>query len=149
MYKVIFSIFLAITALLLVSGHSGAYTGGNGAAPLGRVGVPEVIYHDSGTLSVGRVAPGQDVALTLWSSDNAASRAANAFMAAEARRNPRLTHIGVNVDESPAMFHEILRRDRLDGDSLQLHVPADEAARLLSGFGSYRTVFRGKAVAEK
>ncbi|MDE6118593.1 MAG: hypothetical protein K2F82_01875 [Muribaculaceae bacterium] len=150
MYKVIFSLFLALTALLLMSGHSGAYTGGNGSVPLRRVSLPEVINHDAGTLVVDRIAPGQNLALTLWSSDDAASRVANAMMAAKARRDPGLTHIGVNVDESPAMFHEILRRDRLDSDSLQLHVSPDEAARLISGMGGgYRTVFRERDVAKK
>lgn len=141
MYKVIFSIFVSAIVLVLVSSHSGAFNADNLSVPR-RVTVPEIIRHDTGTLHTASfMRPDGQLSLTLWSSDDAASRAANAELAAKARRDPSLTHIGVNVDESPAMFHEILRRDKLDGDSLQLHVSGDEASRLLSSVG-YTTAFQ-------
>ncbi len=139
MYKVVFSIFLAATALVLVSSHSSAYTAGGRHSASAEL--PDAIVHDSGTIRTSDLAPeGGRVAVTLWSSDNAASRLANAEMAMMARRDPGLTHVGINVDRSPAMFREILRRDRLDSDSLQLHVSGTEASKLMSAIG-YSTVF--------
>ncbi len=139
MYKVILSIFLAATALVLISSHSGAYPAGRNASRK-RVGVPEAIVHDQGVIHPAELSGDAQLAITLWSSENAASRAANAAMAAKARMDPGLVHVGVNVDESPAMFREILRRDNIENDSLQLHVSGDEAARLLSKMG-YTTIF--------
>lgn len=136
MYKVIFSIFLAAVVLVLLSSHSDAYP----ARPQVRPVVPLTIEHDGGVLRLADVGAGQRVAVTLWSSDDAASRAANAFMAMKARSDAGLTHVGVNVDESPEMFREILRRDRLTDDSLQLHLSGAEASRLRASMG-YTTVF--------
>ena len=128
----IFSIFLAAVVVVLLSGHSEAYP----ARPESHPVVPAVIEHDGGVLRLSDIGgDDQRVSVTLWSSDNAASRAANALRAAEARRDSTLTHIGVNVDPSEEIYREILRRDRLDGDSLQLHIRGREAARLLATMG--------------
>ena len=118
MYKVIFSIFLAATALLLISSHQtyASHRSCRATAPL-----PESIVHDGGVLVPSRLGA-EKLTWTVWSSDDAVSRLRNAMLAAEARKDPAVMHIRINVDPSAALHHAVLVRDGLEDDSLQIHV---------------------------
>jgi len=75
------------------------------------------------------------VLLTLWSSDDAVSRLSNIYYSALARRTDGVVHIGVNFDESPAMYREVLRLDRPDSSSVQYRVDGSRAQDLRLQFG--------------
>lgn len=114
-YKVPLSIFLAALVLLMISSRD-TFAAHRHNYPLRP---PQEIEHTLGVLKLHDIdAP--NVSVTFWSADDAASRVENIKEALRAKNNPQLTHIGVNVGDDPALAAAYLRRDKLDGDSLQL-----------------------------
>lgn len=116
MNKAIVSIFLAALTLLLMSSHD-SFAGGTQR----RDGAPPAqIVTANGVIDVDSLAQGRRVTVTYWSSLDAASRLENLQRAAEARHDPTLIHIGLNIDDSPEIFRQYLLRDHLQDDPLQL-----------------------------
>lgn len=129
MKRCIFTIFLSIAVLILLSAYE--------RKPTDTLFVPNDVVigrGDSCVFDISEVS-GRNVLLTFWSSDNASSRLSNMYYAALARKYDDMVHVGVNFDSSRQMFEEILRRDNLDGDSLQFHVSGNDAARLINSYG--------------
>lgn len=133
--RIILSIFLAALMLLIITGQNTA-----AEKPQQRVGkLPPQIEHDMGKIDLDSLK-GQDVTVTFWSSDNAASRLENIKYAAEAQANPKRKHIGVNIDDEPELYKAYLLRDHLNEDSLQIRVEGEIAKNLAHAYG-YTTVF--------
>lgn len=135
-YRAPLSIFLAALVLLLISSRDSA------ASQLRNYPTrpPENIEHRLGTLNLGDLGA-QNVSVTFWNVDNAAARMENIKEAARAKADPNLTHIGINVGDSPELAEAYLRRDALAGDSLQLLANPDDADRLAETYG-FRTLYR-------
>ena len=130
MKRAIFSIFLVVAVLLLISAHetpllknTDTYT-----APKFTIG------EGDSAVSLDDMR-GKYVLLTFWSSDDARSRLANIENSAIADQHASLEHVGVNFDNSRSMFKEILKRDHLTESPLQLHVDGESASRLISSYG--------------
>lgn len=134
MNRAIFSIFLAAVVILLISSHDTYASRQHNVKAV----PPREISHSTGTFNVDSVHS-KRVSLTLWSSDNAASRIENMQKAELASKDPDWTHIGVNIKESPELFKEYLHRDRLDRNPTQ-YLATDEVAHALEstyGYGSW------------
>lgn len=130
MKRAIFSIFLVIAVLLLISAHetpilrsTATYT-----APGFTIG------DGDSAISLSDMR-GKYVLLTFWSSDDAKSRLANIEHSSIAGRYPSVEHIGINFDSSGSMFKEILKRDNLSESPLQLHVDGMAASKLINSYG--------------
>lgn len=115
-YRVPLSIFLAALALLLIASRD-TFAAHRRNYPLRP---PEEIQHALGVLRMQDLDPQGRVSVTFWSADDAASRVENIKEALRAKNDPKLTHVGVNVGDNPALAAAYLRRDALDGDTLQL-----------------------------
>lgn len=96
---------------------------------------------------------GKYVLITFWSSSDAASREAcnryNAWFNTHHPANGRL--VGINFDDSPEMFREIVRRDSLNiADQYCVSRPEAEAIyrtyHLENGFGSLLVSPQGRIV---
>lgn len=122
MYKAIFSIFLAALVVLLISTHL-TYAAMPAPRPhkAAQGPLPAQIVHDGGTLLTSSLAD-KTVTWTVWNSNDAEARVRNATLAAAARRDPNVVHIGINTDPSARLHHALLQRDGLAGDPYQLHV---------------------------
>ncbi|MDE6307019.1 MAG: thioredoxin family protein [Muribaculaceae bacterium] len=148
MKRAVFTIFLAVAVLLLISAHEG---------PLLRntdtYSAPKLFFGDGDSAISLDDMRGKYVLLTFWSSGDAKSRLSNIMYSSLASRNTGLEHIGVNFDSSPSMFKEILKRDNLAGSPLQVRVDGISADRLISryglknGFQSFLVDPAGKVVA--
>lgn len=134
--RAVLSIFLAALVMLMISSHDSFASHRRNYPPR----PPEHIEHALGMLDLDSL-PTRNVSVTFWSSDDAASRMENIREAARARADTSLTHIGVNLSDSPELFSAYLRRDRLEGDSLQLLATGESARRLSDAYG-YRTLYR-------
>lgn len=79
---------------------------------------------------------GRYVLLTFWKSTDAPSRrAANDYTAWLRREQPsNVQLLGVNLDESPELFGEIVRRDSLIA-ATQYHVGGDTARAIIDTYG--------------
>lgn len=121
MMRASLSIFLAALVLLMISSHD-TFASHRRNFP---ERAPREIEHALGTLDLDSVAAGQRLSVTFWSGEDATSRMENIYLAAQAREDPGLTHIGVNVSDAPELFRAYLERDRLGGDSLQLMAAGD------------------------
>ncbi len=130
------SIFLAALVLLIISSRD-TFASRRHNYPLRP---PEEIEHALGVLRLHDL-DSQRVSVTFWCADDAASRLENIKEAARARLDPGLTHVGVNLGDSPELVSAYLRRDSLGADSMQLHVLPDVAQSLLSTYG-LRTLYR-------
>lgn len=135
-YRLPLSIFLAALVLLLISSRD-TYASHLHNYP---TRPPEEIEHTLGVLKMQDL-DSQRVSVTFWSTDNAASRLENIKEALRAKNDPNLTHIGVNIGDDPDIAAAYLRRDALDGDSLQLFALPDAAPALASTYG-LRTLYR-------
>lgn len=133
MNRAIISIFLAALVILLISSHD-TFASRRHNVPMVP---PREIQHIAGVIRPDSI-PTKRVSLTLWSSNDAGSRIENMKQASLARRDPDLTHIGVNIDDTPDIFKEFLRRDNLDADPNQYLVD-DEAAHSLASTYGYGT----------
>ena len=131
--RAIFSIFLAAVVILLISSHDTYASRQHNV----RAVAPREIVHNSGTFNVASI-PSKRVSLTLWSSDDAASRLENIQKAESAAKDPDWTHIGVNIDDSPELFREFLKRDKLDASPTQF-LATDEVAHSLESTYGYGT----------
>ncbi|MDE6428041.1 MAG: hypothetical protein K2K59_03725, partial [Muribaculaceae bacterium] len=69
---------------------------------------------------------------------DAASRIANMQNAAIAARDSDLTHIGINLEDSPELFRDFLRRDNLAENPTQ-YLATDEVAHSLASTYGYGT----------
>lgn len=135
-YRLPLSIFLAALVLLLISSRD-TYVSRLHNYP---TRPPEEIEHTLGVLKMQDL-DSQRVSVTFWSSGHAASRLENIKEALRARNDPDLTHIGVNLGDDPDLAAAYLRRDALDGDSLQLFALPGNAPSLASTYG-LRTLYR-------
>ena len=79
---------------------------------------------------------GEYALITFWSSTDAPSRRASNLYTAWLRANPeaRLRLIGVNFDDSEALFDEIVRRDSLDAKD-QFYANGDTARAIADNYG--------------
>ena len=98
---------------------------------------PREIEHTAGIFRPSDAGT-KRVSLTLWSSNDAASRIENMQHAALAAKDPNLTHVGINVDDSPEMFRDFLQRDKLSENPTQ-YLATDEAAHSLASTYGYGT----------
>ncbi len=114
-YRVPLSIFLAALALLLIASRD-TFAAHRRNYPLRP---PDEIQHAFGVLKMQDL-DSVGVSVTFWRADDAASRMENIKEALRAGKDPKLTHVGVNVGDNPALAAAYLKRDALDGDSLQL-----------------------------
>lgn len=130
MKRIVFTIFLAVTVLLLISAHENPRLR-NPAAYI----MPTLIYGDGDSIVSLADMRGKYVLLTFWSSDDAASRLSNITYSSLASKYPELEHIGVNFDSSPSMYREILKRDNLSGTSRQVRVEGASADKLINRYG--------------
>lgn len=128
--RLILTIFLAAAVIILISAYDRPFASHPDFNPRGFV----IEHPDSGSFDLDRLA-GRHVMVTFWSSSDAESRLKNMYYAAMARHNPDLWHVGINMNDTPEMYREILRLDHLDGDSLQFHMGGDAAARMAGRYG--------------
>ncbi len=133
--RTLFSTFLAVLMLLLITSNDSAAVKPKRI----RSRVPSQIEHDMGVIDLDSLR-GQNVSVTFWSSDDAASRLENVKLAMEARANPGRKHIGINIDDAPAIYRAYLLRDRLHQDSLQFRAKGEEIRDMVDTFG-YHTVY--------
>ncbi len=98
---------------------------------------PREIEHTAGTFRPADLGT-KRVSLTLWSSNDAASRLQNMQNAAAAAKDSDLTHVGINVDDSPEMFRDFLHRDNLSENPTQ-YLATDEVAHALASTYGYGT----------
>ena len=79
---------------------------------------------------------GDYVMLNFWKSTDAASRQAANEYTAWLRSHPEsdLKLLSINLDESPTLFYEIMRRDSLIGSS-QYHLQGDTARAVIDSYG--------------
>lgn len=131
----LFSIFLAVLMLLLITSNDSAAVKPERV----RSRAPSQIEHDMGVIDLNSLK-GQNVSVTFWSSDDAASRLENVKHAMEARTNPDRKHIGINLDDTPAIYRAYLLRDRLHQDSLQFRAKDEMVRDLVDTFG-HNTVY--------
>lgn len=128
------SIFLAAIVLLMISSRD-TFASRRRNYPLR---LPEEIEHTLGVLRM-KDLDSQRVSVTFWSADDAASRIENIKESMRAKNDPNLTHIGVNVDNRPELAAAYLRRDNLDGDTLQIFALPETGLREEYGL---RTLYR-------
>lgn len=114
-HRVPLSIFLAALVLLMISSRD-TYASHRHNYP---VRPPEEIEHALGVLKMQDL-DSQRVSVTFWNTEDAASRVENIKEALRARKDPGLTHIGVNIGDSPEIAAAYLKRDALADDTLQL-----------------------------
>lgn len=98
---------------------------------------PREIEHTAGVFSPDSIKT-KRISLTFWSSNDAASRIENMQHASLAAKDPDLTHIGVNLEDSPEMFRDFLHRDRLENNPTQ-YLATDEVAHALASTYGYGT----------
>lgn len=132
--RVPLSIFLAALVLLLISSRD-SFAARRHDYPLMP---PEEIKHSLGVLKTSDL-DAEHLSVTFWSADDAASRLENIKEALRAKNDPKLMHIGVNVGDDPRLAAAYLKRDALDGDSLQ--VLALPESNLKEQYG-LRTLYR-------
>lgn len=135
MNRAIFSIFLGALVILLISSHD-TFASRQHNVPMKP---PREIEHISGVFRADSITSPR-VSLTFWSSDDAASRLENMQQASLARQDPDWTHIGVNLDETPDLFKDFLRRDNLSDDPNQ-YLAVDEVAHSLAETYGYGTLY--------
>ena len=96
MKRAVFTIFLAVAVLLLISAHEG---------PLLRntetYSAPKLFFGEGDSAISLDDMRGKYVLLTFWSSGDAKSRLSNIMYSSLASRNTGLEHIGGNFDTSP------------------------------------------------
>ena len=129
MKRCILTIFLSAAVLILISAYD--------RKPTETLFVPQHVAIERGDSCLFDVSSmnGRNVLITFWSSDDAKSRLSNMYYAALANKHDNMVHVGVNFDSSPELFREILRRDKLSGDSLQFHLSGDDAAKMINRYG--------------
>lgn len=132
--RVFISLTLAAAVLLLAFGHSSSAT----PLPYAVTQMPPEIVHTLGAIKTHELE-GQRITMTLWSSQDAASRLENIQMAQAADADPGHTHIGVNVADPAPLFDAYLLRDGLAGNPYQVLATPESASQLLSAYG-YTTI---------
>ena len=130
MNRAIISLFLSAVVILLISSHESLASRQHNVPGT----PPREIEHTSGTFRPSDVGT-KRVSLTLWSSNDAASRIANMQNAAIAARDSDITHIGINLEDSPELFRDFLRRDNLTENPTQYLVTDEVAHSLASTYG--------------
>lgn len=130
MNRAIISVFLAAVVILLISSHE-TFASRQRYVP----GTPpREIQHASGTFRPSDLGT-KNISLTLWSSNDAASRIQNMQQATKAAKDPNLTHVGINLEDSPEMFRDFLHRDNLSNNPTQFLVTDEVAHSLASTYG--------------
>ncbi len=145
--------FLIAALFIGVLLFAGGYAESRHSSPVGLKAPALAIEEADSMINLDRLR-GDYVLLTFWTSTDAPSRqAANLYTAWE-RRNPDsdVKIIGLNFDDSQALFQEIVRRDSLENDQ-HFHI-SGERAKLLSdrygldqGYGSVLIDPEGKIMA--
>lgn len=113
---------------------------------------PNFSVSDNGRAATLGNLRGQFVLVNFWSSQDAGSRIRNAVYDKFAANNASVNLISVNFDSKEALYKEVLRRDRLNGDSQFYDKDGQESEvykqyHLESGFSSYLINREGKIVA--
>ncbi|MCM1356625.1 MAG: TlpA family protein disulfide reductase [Staphylococcus sp.] len=113
----------------------------------------EMLANDSVNVSL-RDFRGKYVLVNFWDSSNAVSRIAageyDRFL--HTNHNSPFSLLSVNMDESPELFKEIVKKDKLD-EATQFHISdakggkVSASYRLDKGFSSYLIDPQGKIVA--
>lgn len=135
MKRVILSIFLAAVLLAILGSHR---TLANRSEQL-RLVPPSEIHTTDGTI-IPSTLGGKKVSITFWSSNDAGSRLENIQKSIEARADSGMVHIGMNIDDAPALFREYLRHDNLHADTNQ-YLADEAAARTLQDTYGYGTMY--------
>lgn len=128
--RAIISIFLAAAVFVLIVSHTTSAT--QTQLPVSQM--PPEVAHTLGVLKLHELEK-QRVTMTLWSSDDAASRMENIELARAAEADPNYTHIGVNIADPEALYEGYLLRDGLSDDPYQLLATAETAEQLFSTYG--------------
>ena len=136
MNRAIITVFLAALVIILISSHD-TFASRQHHVPMTP---PREIEHTAGTFHADSIPTGQRLTLTFWSSDDAASRIENIRRSLQAESDSNLTHIGVNIDDSPEIFKNYLKRDNLSDDPNQ-YLVTDEVADALSATYGYGTLY--------
>ncbi len=114
----------------------------------------EMIHNDSVNISLANLR-GKYVLVNFWDSSNAISRIATGEYDRFLRRgntNHPFALLSVNTDSDPNMFHEIIKKDSLEG-STQFHITDIKTKNMKSdyrldhGFSSYLINPEGKIIA--
>lgn len=131
MKKTFFLIALAVGLLLF----AGGYVTEAGRTKPGMSAPALALQEADSTIAIDRLH-GDYVLLCFWSSTDAPSRQAANLYTAWQRSHPDapLKVIGVNFDDSEALFHEIVRRDSLVAEN-QYHAAGDTAVMVAHDYG--------------
>lgn len=97
---------------------------------------PALELHDADSIVALDRLRGDYVLLNFWSATDAPSRhAANQYTAWQRmHQGSDLKLIGINFDDSEALFHEIVRRDSLE-NSNQFYAQGDVARDIIDNYG--------------
>lgn len=136
MNRAIITVFLAALVIILISSHDTFASRQHHVT----MTPPREIEHTTGTFRADSIRPGQRLSLTFWSSDDAASRIENIQQSMLAQNDSNLTHIGVNLDDSPEIFKHYMIRDNLS-DTPNQYLVTDEVADALSAAYGYGTLY--------
>lgn len=129
MKRTFFAAALAATVLLTASSYSDEH---GGTRP-GDYAPRFEVQNSGAKVDLGQLR-GQYVLLTFWSSSDASSRIAAAKYSTWSKDNSNVRHISVNIDDEPALFAEIAKRDGLDMTA-QYHVGGARAESIVSDYG--------------
>jgi len=126
-----FLIALAVGLLLFAGGYVSEHSR---TAP-GMSAPALALQQADSTIAIDRLR-GDYVLLCFWSSTDAPSRQAANLYTAWHRAHPSapVKVVGVNFDDSEALFREIVRRDSLEADN-QYHASGDTAAVVARDYG--------------
>lgn len=145
--------FLIAALFIGVLLFAGGYAESRHHKPIGLHAPAIALEEADSVINLDRMR-GDYVLLTFWSSTDAVSRQATNLYTAWERHNPEadLKMIGINFDDSQALFREIVRRDSLVNDQ-QFHISGERAKELSDkygldqGFGSVLINPEGRIVA--
>lgn len=128
--RALISIILAAAVIVLVVSHTSSAT----QSQQHFTQMPPEIAHTLGVFKLHELQH-QRVTMTLWSSDDAASRMENIELAREAEADPNYTHIGVNISDPEMIYDAYLLRDGLSDDPHQFLATKEQASELFNTYG--------------
>lgn len=120
---------LTIACLAVIFISLSAFTGRTSAPVRGYLAPVITLANDSATITLGKDTEKGYVLLSFWNSSDASSRLKCNSYAALAETDDNLSLVAVNFDGSDALYHEVIRRDRLDPSS-QYRVEGVEATKI-------------------
>lgn len=131
MKQTFFIVALFIGVLLF----AGGYADSRHQTALGKTAPSLEMANADSVVALDRLR-GDYVLVNFWSSTDAPSREAANLYTAWQRRHPEadLRLIGINFDESTALFHEIVKLDSLESAD-QFHAAGDTATAIINSYG--------------